>query len=65
MTAIIDERGGLSCFGANAFGQCGVGEYSEVVANPRPVAFAEGDARITKVALGFRHGLALGDDGAV
>ena len=68
VTAIVGDDGSLRVFGANAFGQCGVGEFSEVVNEPALVAWDAGTAAppaVVDVALGFRHGLALADDGSV
>lgn len=66
VTALVLDDGALYAFGANSFGQCGVGAFGEAVAAPARVAF-EGDEapEIVDVALGFRHGLALDRDGAV
>lgn len=68
VTAIVTEDGGLFTFGANTFGQCGSADFSEAQPFPRRVVFegAEKSApRITDVALGFRHGLALDDQGGL
>ena len=67
VTAIVDDAGALRTFGANAFGQCGVGAFGEVVSKPADVVWhdIETPPKVVDVALGFRHGLALGDDGGV
>ena len=67
VTAIVDDAGALRTFGANAFGQCGVGAFGEVVSKPADVVWhdIETPPKVVDVALGFRHGLALGEDGGV
>ena len=65
MTALVLDDGALHAFGANSFGQCGVGSFGEAVAAPARVAFEENGVAVAEVALGFRHGLALDGDGAV
>jgi len=75
LTAAIDKDGTLLTFGLNQHGQCGVGEFSNNVWTPQPVMglstqFAHNERstlkqedRVTQVALGLQHALALDASG--
>ena len=65
VTALIKTNGSLETLGANQFGQCGVGDHSDVVREPAPVKWDSAQVPIAKVVLGFRHGLCLSEDGQV
>ena len=65
VTALIKTNGSLETLGANQFGQCGVGDHSDVVREPTPVKWDSTQVPISTVALGFRHGLCLAEDGQV
>ena len=65
VTALIKANGSLEMFGANQFGQCGVGDHSDVVREPAPVKWDSQEKPISKVSLGFRHGLCLSSEGQV
>ena len=65
VTALIKSNGSLETLGANQFGQCGVGDHSDVVREPAPVKWDSPQVPISKVVLGFRHGLCLSEEGRV
>jgi len=65
VTAIVKTNGDLECFGANAFGQCGVGDHSDVVREPSAVKWDTAQKAVKSIALGFRHGICLSADGLV
>ncbi len=65
VTALVKTDGSLETMGANQFGQCGVGDHSDVVREPAPVQWDSPERPIAKVSLGFRHGVCLSDEGQV
>jgi alpha-tubulin suppressor-like RCC1 family protein len=65
VTALIRTNGSLETLGANQFGQCGIGDHSDVVREPAPVKWDSTQVPISKVVLGFRHGLCLAENGQV
>ena len=65
LTGIVTESGKAFLYGDNRHGQCGNGEPCERVWDPAPlIGVREGD-RIESLALGFSHGLAMTQGGAV
>lgn len=62
VTATLTESGELLIMGANGYGQCGVGTESAAVETPTAIDIGE---RVVDAALGFRHGLCVGESGAV
>lgn len=77
-SAYITKQGHLYTFGLNGYGQCGVGESTNNVWQPRRVTglssdFADGVTRaemeqshpIVQVALGLQHGICLNSQGEV
>lgn len=65
VTAAWTRQGELLTMGANAFGQCGVGSTTPVVEGPQRVGAFGTAAGAVSVALGFRHGLCVDDDGCL
>ncbi|KAJ8601522.1 hypothetical protein CTAYLR_010766 [Chrysophaeum taylorii] len=62
VTVVLGAAGDLLVAGSNDFGQCGVGKRSTVVESLSAVRV---ESPVKGVALGFRHGLAVGIDGRV
>ena len=63
-SAVITNDRRAFMWGLNKSGQCGIGEKTDTVTQPRPVAFKSG-VRVSMLACGRNHSLALLENGSV
>jgi alpha-tubulin suppressor-like RCC1 family protein len=64
LTLVLTESGKVYTFGANSFGQCGIGKESISVQDPELIAIGE-EEEVVDIAAGYQHALAVTKNGAV
>lgn len=65
LSLVLTKSGKVFAFGANGYGQCGIGKESVSVAEPEHVQIGEDGDEVVDVAGGYQHGLAVTRSGAV
>ena len=64
-TVLLTADGNVLCFGSNEYGQCGLANSASTLLLPRAVSVPRAEGRVTAVACGSHHTLALTSAGAL